>query len=1285
MEQGSTGLGEGAPRARERKGPSSPIYSVELEVFEGPLDLLLHLVRKHELDILDIPISFVAEKYLAYLDVMRQLDLEIAGDYLVMAATLAYLKSRELLPPEPRAGEAGQSEEEEGEDPREALIRRLVEYERFKQAAAELDSLPVSGRDVFARGAELVMPPIDPGLAPVSLFNLAEAYYRVLTRAKVKSTHEVQIEAVTVAQRIKQLALILEEKPHFEFEELFLNRTWNSERELRAMMVVTLMSILEMVKLGVAGVQQPHESPTIRIYRRASAEQTQAALADYDEDASFGAPKPKAGEEGAPPPAREGKPPRTEAELDAVEEAALLAEALASVQEPEEPVVGYADEGEDVAANDPASEYDDEARPAPRVRRAEGRPTRQGRDVLEDRDEEIEDFRDGRLVIVEGTSAEVPREEDGRTRRGRLAEAAAGSSPVADAEQDVPSDSSAGDGSAGEGSAGLPEPAAAGLQADAGVEGDAWAAGASRPVEDEAETADAATREAELADEALSGSAPGGEDVRGDTSKDDEDDALVGVGTAEEAGADGDGPPAAEDLGGDAAEAVEAVERGPSGEDVSGDMSAESFEAGRVDARSDAEEPVAAERGPSEEDVSGDTSAESFEADGIDTGSDADEPIAVERGPSEEDVSGDTPAESFEAGGVDTGSDAEEPVAVEREPSEEDVSGDTSAESADNDGYGSKRRAEATWEVDTASDAVEVTAGPVVDDAVADTSVAGAAAQSEDALGDTSPDGGLDASGAAEEVRAVEGVSVGPADAFDTSSDVPVVMPDSSGEAHEAEVAVEEVPTSEDVPGDLSTEHSEDGGVVASPKPAEAQAVRSWSELDEAEVPVAEEPTSEDVLGDTSVGSVQIDVFASPSTEVARDAETASDVSEPECADAIDDALRGEDVRGDTSEVQGLEDASSSKGQARAESEWASEPDATSDAEPCAEAWRPEDVLEVTSAQVRQDVDVTAREDEADASPRPSEALEELGEASGRGDVHEDTLAESSAPGGGDVWSRAIETTSLSAGVRESAVVPPGTWGVDDQDDGVGGPQGADESQAGAGSDVETSAEGITASGDEERPDAVAGSEEVLEDMQDAAESEEVLEDMQEAAAGSEDVPEDMQEAVAGSEEILGDMQEAAAESEDVPEDMQGAGAGSEDVPEDMQEAAAGSEEIPEDMQEAAARSEEVPEDMQDAAAESGDVPEDMQVADMQEAAKGREEVLEDMREAAAESEDVSEDIQALRRADVDAGAGDAGSGGEPVHSDSDEDAAGGLFLNTGEGLGARELGEVDDDEDDAQ
>lgn len=347
MEQAATGLGDPVPRADDRRGPSA-IYSVELEVFEGPLDLLLHLVRKHELDILDIPIAFVAEKYLEYLDVMRALDLEIAGDYLVMAATLAYLKSRELLPPEPKKGEEGEGEGEEGEDPREALIRRLVEYERFKQAAAELDALPVSGRDVFARGSELDVPPIDPGLAAVSLFSLAEAYYRVLTRAKVKSTHDVMIEAVTVAQRMQQLTLMLDERPAFDFEDLFLGRTWSSEKELRMMLVVTLMSILELVKLGVAGVQQPQDTTAIRVYRRTSAEQAHDLIAGYDEEASFGAQAEAAASQAAVAQAA--------LDADAAEEATLLAEALAAAQEPEDPVLGYDGDGDERAANDAESE-----------------------------------------------------------------------------------------------------------------------------------------------------------------------------------------------------------------------------------------------------------------------------------------------------------------------------------------------------------------------------------------------------------------------------------------------------------------------------------------------------------------------------------------------------------------------------------------------------------------------------------------------------------------------------------------------------------------------------------------------------------------------------------------------------------------------------------------------------------------------------------------------------------------------------------------------------------------
>ncbi|MBA3547097.1 MAG: segregation/condensation protein A [Nannocystis sp.] len=312
MEKGSESVA-GDPRGR------AAIYSVELEVFEGPLDLLLHLVRRHELDILDIPIAFVAEKYLEYLGMMRALDLEIAGDYLVMAATLAWLKSRELLPVQAKPGEEAGADDEEGEDPREALIRRLVEYERFKNAAAELDALPMSGRDVFARGADIEIPAMDPGLAPVTLFRLAEAYYRVLTRAKINKSHEVTIELVTVAQRMQQLTLMLDERQEFEFEGLFLGRNWSSEGELRTMLVVTLMSILELVKLGVARVQQVPDTDAIRIYRLVISEEARQQIEAYDEDQSFGAPVDL------------GPPQPSEAELDAAEQRVLLAEALSGV------------------------------------------------------------------------------------------------------------------------------------------------------------------------------------------------------------------------------------------------------------------------------------------------------------------------------------------------------------------------------------------------------------------------------------------------------------------------------------------------------------------------------------------------------------------------------------------------------------------------------------------------------------------------------------------------------------------------------------------------------------------------------------------------------------------------------------------------------------------------------------------------------------------------------------------------------------------------------------------
>jgi segregation and condensation protein A len=254
--------------------------SINLDNFEGPLDLLLHLVRRHELDILDIPIGFVCARYLEYLEFMRALDLEVAGDYLVMAATLAYLKSRELVPSQPEDVESGESDED-GPDPKEQLIARLLEFQKYRAAARDLDQLPVAGRDVFGRGGDLELPPVDPGLAPITLFRLAEAYHRVLERARVHKSHEVVMETVSVAGRMEQLVLLLDEQASIEFDALFLARSWGSEGELRSMLVVTLMSLLELVRLGVIRVHQPHAAQTILIERAATSAEARQALAGY--------------------------------------------------------------------------------------------------------------------------------------------------------------------------------------------------------------------------------------------------------------------------------------------------------------------------------------------------------------------------------------------------------------------------------------------------------------------------------------------------------------------------------------------------------------------------------------------------------------------------------------------------------------------------------------------------------------------------------------------------------------------------------------------------------------------------------------------------------------------------------------------------------------------------------------------------------------------------------------------------------------------------------------------
>jgi segregation and condensation protein A len=253
-------------------------YRVELDVFEGPLDLLLHLVKKHELDILDIPISFITEKYLEYLDLMQALNLDIAGEYLLMAATLAHIKSRELLPtPELAEGEGEEGEGEDEIDPRQELIRRLLEYQKYKEAAANLGNRPVVGRNVWTRGSKQmasVSEEIDPDatspLAPFPVTKLIEAFDRVLSRAKVKLVHNVSIDRLSVSDRINELADRLEQEGSFGFQSCFRFLTEDVEVSLaqaKHEAVVTFLAILEMARLRLVMLAQPVGEEDIQITR----------------------------------------------------------------------------------------------------------------------------------------------------------------------------------------------------------------------------------------------------------------------------------------------------------------------------------------------------------------------------------------------------------------------------------------------------------------------------------------------------------------------------------------------------------------------------------------------------------------------------------------------------------------------------------------------------------------------------------------------------------------------------------------------------------------------------------------------------------------------------------------------------------------------------------------------------------------------------------------------------------------------------------------------------------
>lgn len=245
-------------------------YPVRLQNFEGPLDLLLHLIRKHEVDIYDIPIALITQQYLEYLDLMAEMNLDLAGEFLMMAATLIHIKSRTLLPrPDPK-------QEEPEEDPREALVRRLVEHQRFKAAAELLHEREIQRSAQWSRPdgrvAELVGEPPEPELE-VDLFSLMSAFRQVLERSRRRPHVVLPPEQISIEDRIAQLEERLAGQEACGFEELF------GDVDTRAGMIVTFLALLEMIRLKRVRVFQQAPGGAIRVYRR-----------DRPADAPFGEP-----------------------------------------------------------------------------------------------------------------------------------------------------------------------------------------------------------------------------------------------------------------------------------------------------------------------------------------------------------------------------------------------------------------------------------------------------------------------------------------------------------------------------------------------------------------------------------------------------------------------------------------------------------------------------------------------------------------------------------------------------------------------------------------------------------------------------------------------------------------------------------------------------------------------------------------------------------------------------------------------------------------------------------
>ncbi len=230
------------------------IYEVHLkDVFEGPMDLLIHLIKKNEVDIYDIPISLVTDQYLQYIDWLKSMNIDIAGDFLVMAATLTHIKSKMLLPAR---------EDDEEEDPRIEITRPLLEYLQMKSAAVRLSERDILGEDTFSRTLDKKDLQInnEDRVIKVGLFELMDAFQKLLERIPASQKIDMSTDRVSVNGRINELIDIFEKEGSVTFDQLF------DENYTKSELVVTFLAILEMVKLALVSIVQNVQSGIIRLF-----------------------------------------------------------------------------------------------------------------------------------------------------------------------------------------------------------------------------------------------------------------------------------------------------------------------------------------------------------------------------------------------------------------------------------------------------------------------------------------------------------------------------------------------------------------------------------------------------------------------------------------------------------------------------------------------------------------------------------------------------------------------------------------------------------------------------------------------------------------------------------------------------------------------------------------------------------------------------------------------------------------------------------------------------------